>query len=622
MSAIGLVLWTLVIVGSIAAGQCQAQQVRAEAGSVASGGNITGSQINIGIPADRLPSIIESATKDWRLLNEQQKRTIDDLKKNLGVNEEALKAFFITIGANQVPVEQLEQKLLEIAGIYKDLLAKVKPDPEDGQRTAEIKNSAREALKSGQLDHADELLDQLQKLQDAAVEKVQLERASTAGQRGQLAMAQLRYRDAARYFADAADHVPAERADIRLGYLDEEAFALYSQGDERGDNKALTAAVERYRVILAVRRRDSVPLEWAATETSLGAALERLGERESGTARLEEAVAAYRAALRAVGAFYAAIEEDVHARVSWMIWAMTQMNLGAALQTLGAREGGTARLEEAVAAYRAALAEYAPNRAPVQWSMTEMDLGNALEALWEREGGTTPLEQAVAAYRAALEGGIRTRMRLQWAAAQMNLGVALEKFGERESDTTRLKEAVTAYRAALEECTRDRAPLQWAMIQNDLGMALNALGKRGNATAQLEEAVAAYRAALEVYTPDRAPLQWAETLMNLANVLQALGQLEGGTTRLEEAVAAYRAALQLDPVPVDEASDEFNMGVALAALGRPKEALECFQQAGSTFKAVGMAQWAEASDRWIVHLRSEITPSSPQAGNSPEPGSR
>ena len=36
---------------------------------------------------------------------------------------------------------------------------------------------------------------------------------------------------------------------------------------------------------------------------------------------------------------------------------MTQNNLGNALAALGARESGTARLEEAVAAYRAALEE-------------------------------------------------------------------------------------------------------------------------------------------------------------------------------------------------------------------------------------------------------------------------
>ena len=43
--------------------------------------------------------------------------------------------------------------------------------------------------------------------------------------------------------------------------------------------------------------RERVPLDWAMTQSNLGAALWTLGERESGTARLEEAVAAYRAAL-------------------------------------------------------------------------------------------------------------------------------------------------------------------------------------------------------------------------------------------------------------------------------------------------------------------------------------
>jgi exonuclease VII small subunit len=41
-----------------------------------------------------------------------------------------------------------------------------------------------------------------------------------------------------------------------------------------------------------------VPLHWAMTQNNLGGALRTLGERESGTARLEEAIAAYRAAIK------------------------------------------------------------------------------------------------------------------------------------------------------------------------------------------------------------------------------------------------------------------------------------------------------------------------------------
>ena len=83
-------------------------------------------------------------------------------------------------------------------------------------------------------------------------------------------------------------------------------------------------------------------------------------------------------------------------------WAATQMNLGTALETLGARESGTAQLEQAVAAYRAALEERTRERVPLRWAMTQNNLGNALQRLGERESGTARLEQAVAAWDACL----------------------------------------------------------------------------------------------------------------------------------------------------------------------------------------------------------------------------
>ncbi len=87
--------------------------------------------------------------------------------------------------------------------------------------------------------------------------------------------------------------------------------------------------------------RERVPLDWATTQNNLGTALRALGEREDGTAKAGEAVAAYRAALEV---------SDARARPAR--WATTQNNLGSALETLGEREDGTQRLEQAVAAYR------------------------------------------------------------------------------------------------------------------------------------------------------------------------------------------------------------------------------------------------------------------------------
>jgi hypothetical protein len=62
------------------------------------------------------------------------------------------------------------------------------------------------------------------------------------------------------------------------------------------------------------------------------------------------------------------LDEYTRARVP-LQWAGAQVNLGNALQTLGERESGTAKLEEAVAAYRAALEEWTRARVPLQWAM-------------------------------------------------------------------------------------------------------------------------------------------------------------------------------------------------------------------------------------------------------------
>lgn len=67
-----------------------------------------------------------------------------------------------------------------------------------------------------------------------------------------------------------------------------------------------------------------------------------------------------------------------------MIWAATQNNLGNALRALGERESGTARLGEAVAAYREALKEFRNGSAQRQEAMTQGNLETAEKLLATR----------------------------------------------------------------------------------------------------------------------------------------------------------------------------------------------------------------------------------------------
>jgi tetratricopeptide (TPR) repeat protein len=117
------------------------------------------------------------------------------------------------------------------------------------------------------------------------------------------------------------------------------------------------------------------------------------------------------------------------------------------------RESGRARLEEAIAAYREALKERTRERIPLDWAATQFNLGNALLELGRRESGTARLEEAIAAYREALKERTRERVPLDWAATQFNLGLALQDLGRRESGTARLEEAIATYREALKEWT-------------------------------------------------------------------------------------------------------------------------------------------------------------------------
>jgi hypothetical protein len=94
---------------------------------------------------------------------------------------------------------------------------------------------------------------------------------------------------------------------------------------------------------------------------------------------------------------------------------------------LGERESGTARLEEAVAAFRAALTERTHERVPLQWARATGNQGVALMLIAERRGdasmarlATLQIEQALTTMR---DGGDAPSAR--YYAAQLGKAHAL-----------------------------------------------------------------------------------------------------------------------------------------------------------------------------------------------------
>jgi tetratricopeptide (TPR) repeat protein len=311
--------------------EAQQRSIQAECGSVAIGGAAVGNTIKIenvvcNIPPEQLEPLIRLRTRDLQDLSASQRQVISLLEEKLDLNLRQVRAAFEILGEKDIPPERLAAKLVEIAERFRELQATAAVQPGDDLEVAALKREAQNAITAGNLARADEVLADVERAQTAALDRLDLNAAETSAQRGQIALTRLRYVEAARHFGTAASRLLSGPEDKRLGYWEQEASALYRHGDEFGDNDAARLAIERYRQILAVTPRERVPLAWAMTQTGLGNALQTLGGRESGTGRLEEAVAAYRAAL----------QERTRERVP-LQWAVTQNNLDLALKALADR---------------------------------------------------------------------------------------------------------------------------------------------------------------------------------------------------------------------------------------------------------------------------------------------
>ncbi|MEC5323228.1 tetratricopeptide repeat protein [Aurantimonas sp. A3-2-R12] len=453
---------------------------------------------------DRLEATIERVA-----LSASQQAELEAAKARaeteLGSTRSLIDAFLQTILDRNVPPDQWPVTLMRLAADWKNagqridaLSASQNLLPELG----ELREQALEAYRQEDVDRVWSILSEIESKEAEAYERLLAHRSEidaeldlrreglVEAKHGKLAIALSTFRteEAAHLLVEILDLETAE-AD-RFTALRRLQDEWYVRGRDKGLNLDLDISIELARI--AVERATNSD-ERGAALSNMAIALASLGERERGTQRLEQAADAFKAAL----------EGRPRDRMP-LGWAGTQNNLGNTLAILGQRETGTERLEQAVNAFLAALEEYSRDRVPLDWARTQNNLGTALRSLGERESGTERLEQAVDAYNAALEEHTRDRVPLDWAMTQNNLGGALASLGKQESGTVRLEQAIDAYRAALEERTRDRAPFLWAQTQENLAIAFFSLFQKPNEQSRLHSALDAVDGALEVYREAQA----------------------------------------------------------------------------------------------------------------------
>jgi tetratricopeptide (TPR) repeat protein len=423
-------------------------------------------------------------------LAEQVAAITAQIAREKGVEVAPLRAILIKLGEAGVSDHEIPARLNAAADQLIELRTQLARLTDARPEFSLIRNQALALIDQGELDAARAALARGREAARELRENLNRNEGEFLADEARIDHLQLDYQAAAEKYAGAAALVTSFDRDAGWEYLLKQAQELYDHGSEFGENQSLLRAIDVYHSALTLVLRDRVPLQWAETQDRLGIALWGLGERENGTARLEEAIIA----------FGAALEESTRDRVP-LQWAVTQNNLAMALSSLGERESGTTRLEEAVAAFRVVLdvPESARERDPLGWARTQNNLGLTLTMLGERENGKARLHEAVAVFRAALKEQTRDREPRGWAQVQRNLAKALLALGQREGGgTTQLQDAVAAYRAALEEQIREREPLDWAGIQVGLAGTLAVLAMRLHDVAQMQQAISCMREAIDV----------------------------------------------------------------------------------------------------------------------------
>jgi Flp pilus assembly protein TadD len=181
------------------------------------------------------------------------------LSEELGVTKAALSSFFKILKQKHIPPEDLDNKLGEIARNYKTLQEKLTRFSSDDPAVATLKRQAKESLEAGEFDRAEAQLNEASEKEVEAAIRMQeiahrcfLCAAVSKAENGNLKYMQLEFAEAAEYFRQAAELVPAGEELALAVYLNQQGrMAIYA-----GDYTGAEPPIER---ALAIREKSLGP---------------------------------------------------------------------------------------------------------------------------------------------------------------------------------------------------------------------------------------------------------------------------------------------------------------------------------------------------------------------------
>ncbi|XOF34272.1 MAG: tetratricopeptide repeat protein [Candidatus Electrothrix sp. YB6] len=203
--------------------------------NIAQGDGAIGRQDNIGQEVDGDNSIFSgtgnvTVNKHYGISEERA----DELKDHLSITDLALRNFFKILEEQQIPRDDLDAKLREIAATHKELLARLATVQSEDPEVQRLKQEAGQAIEAGEYDKAEDLLNQAEALDLKAIEELEqaakqrrISAATTNVDQAKLQEVQLRYAKAAEYWQKAAALLPEGEKKDRAYYLNEAGNDLY-----------------------------------------------------------------------------------------------------------------------------------------------------------------------------------------------------------------------------------------------------------------------------------------------------------------------------------------------------------------------------------------------------------
>ncbi|MER8465837.1 hypothetical protein [Mesorhizobium sp. M1396] len=247
-------------------------------------------------------------------------------------------------------------------------------------------------------------------------------------------------------------------------------------------------------------------------------------------------------------------------------------------------EEGTLALQQARAAFEAAIPHLIDFGRPEELAEAEMNLGLAIQNLAGHHKAR--ITDAISAYQRALRTFDKVRFPKEFAILQNNLATAFLSMPFTDS-RAKMREAlaVQAFEEGLKTVSLIDHPTEYAMLQNNLGNALQ-YASSSHALENNLRALDAYDEALKVRVRATMPLEYANTVSNKANCLWNLPD---------------------DP----ERPEDGNRANLLAAREYYRESREIFSTSGEVDKARTVAEALEQIQRELLS-----TPPSKPAGKN------